>query len=92
MNKPISSSQSFDQNPLHWRHFCGTKRTVSIGCDLGLKPQRRLVLRLRLFPGGVQKMPFAIFSPFCFIRGRVELATALARTGRIEPRFFSTKS
>lgn len=39
-----------------------------------------------------QKIPFAIFSPFCFMRGSVELATFLARTGRARPRFFSTKS
>lgn len=39
-----------------------------------------------------QKIPLAIFSPFCFMRGSVELATFLARTGRPKPRFFSTKS
>lgn len=39
-----------------------------------------------------QKIPFAIFSPFCFMRGSVELATFFARTGRARPRFFSTKS
>lgn len=39
-----------------------------------------------------QKIPLAIFNPFCFMRGSVELATFLARTGRPKPRFFSTKS
>lgn len=39
-----------------------------------------------------QKIPLAIFNPFCFMRGSVELATVLARIGRARPRFFSTKS
>lgn len=39
-----------------------------------------------------QKMPLAILSPFCFIRGRVELAPCLTFVPLPKARFFRTKS
>ena len=58
------------------------------------RPERVQRVGGRQESGGVppQKIPLAIFNPFCFMRGSVELATFLARTGRPKPRFFSTKS
>lgn len=53
----------------------------------GLVEGRQEVARFSL-----QKIPLAIFSPFCFMRGSVELATFLVLIGRARPRFFSTKS
>lgn len=37
-------------------------------------------------------MPLAIFRPFCFILGRVELEPCLIFTPLEKPRFLSTKS
>lgn len=39
-----------------------------------------------------QKMPLAILSPFCFIRGRVELAPCFTLAPLVKVRFFRTKS
>lgn len=40
----------------------------------------------------IQKIPLAIFRPFCFIRGSVELDTCLLRPALGKPLFFRTKS
>ena len=37
-------------------------------------------------------MPLAILSPFCFMRGRVELAACLTFVPLVKVRFFRTKS